>query len=202
MACGDTTAVPTLQLNFDRPIDVAFACYGGLRLTHGAAATVDQEVLRATAQPQEACVIRSGDPGAGPTPVPAGQENLTADGGDPVPGALWYGFILNSAPGTVSLVTFPTQPATAFTGVEVKIVDADPLTPGTNSIAVGEDPIAIATDRSGCFEVIANAGSCDLSALEINSALDVDPAVNVTRMAVKNASGQVVQARAAATCCW
>jgi hypothetical protein len=33
MSCGDTTTNPLSQLNFDRPIDIAFACYGGLRKT-------------------------------------------------------------------------------------------------------------------------------------------------------------------------
>ena len=42
-------------------------------------------------------------------------------------------------------------------------IDADPLTPGQNGISVGEEPVAIATDDSGCNEVIANAGSCDMS---------------------------------------
>ena len=34
-ACTDTTTNPPTQLNLDRPIDIAFACYGGLRYTEG-----------------------------------------------------------------------------------------------------------------------------------------------------------------------
>jgi len=47
--------------------------------------------------------------------------------------------------------------------------DADPLTPAVNAISVGEEPIAIAPDNSGCFEVTANAGSCDVSVIDVKS---------------------------------
>jgi hypothetical protein len=79
LSCGETTTNPTNQLNFDRPIDVAFACYGGLRPTNGMPVTVDQEVT-VSAQPLAAGEIRSGShPVSEPVPVPAGQENLTED---------------------------------------------------------------------------------------------------------------------------
>ena len=200
LSCGETTNNPLAQLNFDRPIDIAFTCYGGLRITNGMPATVDQEITT-TAQPIEACNIRSQPHASGdPVPVPAGQENLTTMGGLPVGGANWYGFILNSTPGTVSIASFATKPSTAFAGADVLVLDADPLTPGKNGISVGEDPIAISGDRSGCFQVVANAGSCDLSALEVNSALDFgfDPAVNVTRTTITNATGETILARPAA----
>ena len=44
-SCGDTTTTPPNQLNLDRPIDIAFACYGGLRITNGQAASPDQAVV-------------------------------------------------------------------------------------------------------------------------------------------------------------
>ena len=37
-SCGDTTSTSPSQLNLDRPVDISFACYGGLRITHGIAA--------------------------------------------------------------------------------------------------------------------------------------------------------------------
>ena len=43
-SCGDTTDTSPSQLNLDRPIDVAFACYGGLRITHGAAGAPTDEI--------------------------------------------------------------------------------------------------------------------------------------------------------------
>jgi hypothetical protein len=60
------------------------------------------------------------------------------------------------------------------------VLDADPLTPGKNALSIGEDPVALGTDKTGCYEITANAGSCDLSELDITSALrnivDGDPA--------------------------
>lgn len=197
-SCGDTTTTGVGQLNLDRPVDVAFACYGGLRLTNGGAASVGQE-LRTSAMPVEACDIRSGarDIGA-PVPVPAGQEDLTAMGGFPITGSVWVGFILQSATGTVAVAQFGTKPSSAFAGGDVQVLDANALTPGKNGISVGEDPIAIATDKVGCYEIVANAGSCDLSALDVTSALDTNPDVRVNRIDVVNATGQAVRAKPAA----
>ena len=76
VACGDTTSTVPTQLNLNRPVDIAFACYGGLRLTDGGTPTVDQEILQ-SAQPLQACDIRSGTHADGTrSPVPPGQETL------------------------------------------------------------------------------------------------------------------------------
>ena len=201
-SCGDTTNNGVSQLNLDRPVDIAFACYGGLRLTHGNPPTKDDEI-RTTAQPVAACNIRSGSHESGtPVPVAAGQEDLTAIGGAPINGSAWYGFILQSAPGTVAIAQFATKPSSAFAGGDILVRDADLLTPGKNGISVGEDPIAIATDKVGCYEVIANAGSCDLSALDVGSAVahadGIDTNIRVNRIDVVNAANQKVRARPAA----
>nr|MBA3462001.1 hypothetical protein [Deltaproteobacteria bacterium] len=198
LSCGDTSTSPAGQLNLDRPVGMAFACYGGLRINNGATPKPDDQIV-ITAQPAEACNIRSQphDPGT-PEPVPIGQEDLTGMGGAPIPGAAWYGFILQSATGTVAIAEFETKPVSAFAGGDVLMRDADPLTPGKNGISVGEDPIAITPDEVGCYQVIANAGSCDLSALDITSALDTSADVRVSRITVKNSLGQVVKARPAA----
>jgi hypothetical protein len=187
VACSDATQTAPTQLNLDRPVDVSFACYGGLRIADG---TPDVHV-DITAQPIASCNIRSGER-ATPTvaPVPPGQEDRD---GAPVPSAAWYAFILQSGPGTVGVARFETKPSSLFGGGDVLIQDTDPLTPGRNGISVGEDPIAIATDSSGCYEVIANAGSCDMSVLEVNSAFTSDPVVN--RMNVTNAAGEAIRAR-------
>lgn len=194
VACSDPTNITPTELNLNRPVDVAFACYGGLRLSGG-------EGVTTTAQPVQSCTIRSGERTGDPpvAPVPAGQEDTDTE---KVGGAKWYAFILQSAPGTVAVAQFNTVPGLSFSGSDINIIDADPLTPGKNSISVGEDPIAIATDKVGCFEVIANAGSCDLSKLDVNSAVQaltdgtMDPLVE--RMDVKNALGEVIRARPAA----
>jgi hypothetical protein len=201
VACSDTTTNAPTQLNLDRPVDVAFACHGGLRITGGNAPDPSQPIV-SSAQPIDSCVYRSGKRATGqPAPQPPGQENLGAASNPG--GAFWYAFILQSGPGTVAVAQFATKPATSFTGNnDVLVLDSNPLTPGKNSISVGEDPIAIATDKVGCYEVIANAGSCDMSTLEVNSAVvaalgessdTVEPLVK--RMDIKNAAGQVMRAR-------
>ncbi|MGE3768036.1 MAG: hypothetical protein AB7L94_37640 [Kofleriaceae bacterium] len=200
VSCGETSQEPASQLNLDRPIDVSFGCYGGMRVTEGQPATVDQDVI-VSAQPLSACETRSGARGseADPIPVPTGQEPLTMQGGIPIPNVAWYGFILQSSTGTVAITQWQTKPSSLFGGEDVSILDADALTPGINGISVGEDPVAITPDRIGCYQVIANGGSCDLTILDIASAVDVqDPDVRVERMTIKNASGADMLARPAA----
>jgi hypothetical protein len=172
-ACGDTTTIPLTELNLDRPVDVSFACYGTMRQTGGGGGSAPDPVI-STAMPTAVCESLS-QPTSGAGVPFAGQG--TIDGVTPTPE--WFAFILQSAAGTVALATWaPKSAQDMLPGVsdsgsgEFRVLDADPLTPGKNAISIGEDPVAIATDQAGCFEVTANAGSCDLSELEINSALD------------------------------
>lgn len=206
-SCGETTNEPPSQLNLDRPVDIAFACWGGLRFTHGETATIDH-LIDYSAQPIASCdkrtELRKEDPpnsgNLEPVHVPPGQENLTQQGGLALPGVSYYGFILQSARGTVAIAEFPPQTQVlANADPLVNVKDADELTPGKNGISVGEDPIAITTDKIGCYEVVANAGSCDLSALDIGSALDSnDSDVRVDRIPIVNAAGEEMLARPAA----
>lgn len=178
--CDDTSNLIAVQLNFDRPVDVAFTCYGGLRLSGG-----QEEILSATAQPLASCDIRSAARKTDePVVLPPGQEDRTASGGAAVNNVFYLGLILQSGPGTVALSQFPADRAATYDGNEVTIIDSDPLTPTKNSISVGSRPIAIGTDPSGCHAVTANAGSCDLSALDINSALELNGQAKVTRFDV------------------
>lgn len=176
--CDDETTGSTIQLNLDRPADVAFACYGGLRLTDGS------EIIT-SAQPLLSCDHR-----AQKLAPPEGQT------GD-VPETLYFGLILQSGPGTVALARFAATAASTFDGDDVTILDADPLTPGKNSIAIGVSPVAIGTDKSGCFAVTANAGSRDLSLLSLDTALALDGKSVVKRMKVKNGAAEVTAAPAA-----
>lgn len=192
-ACGDTTSFEATQLTFDRPVDIAFACYGSMRVTNGGAADPAQEIAT-TAMPPSACEIYSRDPRSPEAPkVPFGQEDLPPPAVQFNPPS-WYGLILEQGPGTVAIATYPA----VGDGASITVTDADVLTPGKNSISVGEDPVAIVTDRAGCHALTANAGSCDLSVLDIPSALDRDPAVKVDRLAVVTASGAPMRARPAA----
>lgn len=199
LGCGETTDPQITQKNLDRPVDIAFACYGGLRITHGEAPLETHE-LTTSAQPLESCAFRSRKRGVGEgPPPPPGQEDI---GNSKVAAPDWYAFVLQSGPGTVAVARFDTKPTYSVVAGDNEVLDADPLTPGKNSISVGEDPIAIATDKLGCYEVVANAGSCDLSTVDIKTAVDAafgtDVEPKVVRMNVTNASGQVIRARPAA----
>src|SRR4051794_13950307 len=115
-ACGDTTTTAPTQLNFNRPTDIAFACYGGLRLTNGGAATADQPIIN-SAQPLEACDIRSQAHADGtPSPLPPGQETVGTTSTGLVS---YFAFILQSVPGTVALAEWDTKPSSLFAGGDV-----------------------------------------------------------------------------------
>jgi hypothetical protein len=210
--CGETTNEPPPSRTFDRPIDIAFACYGNLRITNGGTADLSQPI-EVSAMPTAACDIRSGPPVVIPCrpssteqPAPVGQETIRDAACNPLsqPAPVnWYGLILQSGTGTVAVAPFSTKERA---GDDVKVEDAAPFVPGKNSIHVGEDPVAIHVDSAGCHAITANAGSCDLSILDLNSAFDSlgvkgterDPAVRVDRLEVKNASGTPIRARPAA----
>jgi hypothetical protein len=226
LGCGETQEQLIDQLTFDRPVDIAFACHGNLRITNGGTANRDQPV-EISAMPPSACETRSGPPVPLPQecqpagvdisqnpddpkalreqPTPPGQGTLRETDCSIVAGTglvspvSWYGLILQSGPGTVGIATFATAPGASL-GSDgqsggVTVLDADPLTPGKNGISVGEEPIAIHTDPAGCHAITANAGSCDLSVLELNSALSLDGAARVDRLKVKNAAGVEMHAR-------
>lgn len=129
---------------------------------------------------------------------PIGQEDLS--GQDPVPLVDYFAFILESGPGTVAIARFDTAHPSTFTGIEVTLFDADGLTPGNNSITVGSLPIAIGSDRAGCHAFTANAGSCDLSLIGVESFVDRDPTTppEISRITVVNSLGEPVLARPAA----
>jgi hypothetical protein len=200
-ACSEPTSNAPTQLNLDRPVDIAFACFGPMKVTRSDDPARPVGSTEFTAQPAASCATRSLDPvPSNPNdpnsekvpPVPPGQEGVAT--------TTWFGFVLQSATGTVAVAHWPVGPSRSFVPGTALVDDADELTPGKNSISVGEEPIAIATDKNGCYEVIANAGSCDLSSLEITSAVDDNPntPVQVNRMPVRNAADQPILARPAA----
>jgi hypothetical protein len=194
-ACSDTSNTTPTELNLDRPVDVSFACYGGLRITNGQP-TDPSQTIETSAQPVGSCDFRAQPRGASdPEPRPPGQEDVgTSKVGD----ASYYAFILESAPGTVAIAQWATIPTASFTGQDISVLDANSLTPGRNGITVGDFPIAIATDKVGCYEITANAGSCDMSSLKINDALAGTSDIRVDKLTVKNGAGVPLRAKAAA----
>jgi hypothetical protein len=204
LGCSNTTNTAPSQLTFNRPVDIAFGCYGGLRITNGDPSNPQQPIVT-SAQPIQSCETRSQQvPTGSPSPLPPGQEDLTGSGGgSAIPSVSWFGFILESVPGVVAVARWNTTfPPTTFTGADAIVLKADGLTPGTNAVSVGDSPIAIATDTVGCYVVTANSGSCDLSELDMTTALNSAnggaPGIRVNRLQVMNGSGQPVNAKPAA----
>jgi hypothetical protein len=197
-SCGETTTTTVAQVNLDRPVDIAFSCWGGLRFTNGEEANSEHRVDY-SAQPLSSCDY-VGTRTPSDEPRPKGQGDLGGLG-QSVPAVQYYGFVLQQGPGTVALVALPPS-LDQVNDTQVRVLDADPLTPGINAISVGEDPIAIAPDTVGCYQIVANAGTCDLSVIDVGTAVDntigADSSVTVNRLAVKNAAGEEILARPAA----
>ena len=106
--------------------------------------------------------------------------------------------MLQSEPGTVAVASWNPKPADCMTSADVHILDLDPTTPGANALSVGDTPVGIVTDDSGCFEVTANAGTCDLSTIDVTSVLKSVPQPIVDRVDITNAAGAPILARPAA----
>lgn len=169
-ACSPDTAAPAV-VNLERPASMAFACFGDYRLASDSSTLV-------TAQPVESCAIyRDGG-------VPTGQEDLIAPE--------FAGFVLQPSTGSVAVVKFPAN-LNGFSTAAV--IDADLLTPGKNAIPVGTLPVSIASDPQGCHVVTANAGSCDLSVLDVNTALQFDTQARVDRIPITTSTGSTLLAR-------
>jgi hypothetical protein len=165
--CSEDSPPVTVR-NLDRPSAVAFACYGDMRVTEEGDSQGD---TRVSAQPLASCESWSNGE------VPEGQEDLLAP--------KVFGFVLQSSRGTVAVVDSETQ----------TVLDSDPLTPGKNAIPIGTLPIAMTGDASGCYMVAASAASCDLSVLDVTSALDLRAAARISRVAITNAGGEPMLAK-------
>lgn len=173
--CAPDVSPPDIR-NLDRPTAVAFACYGGLRITGDGTADPDDEVIT-SAQPLSSCAARADDV------IPPGQEDL--EDGLPVTAPRTYGLILEPTRGSVAVVDSQAG----------AVLDADPLTPGKNAVPIGTLPVSLVTDASGCYAVAANAGTCDLSILDVASAVDPFATPAITHAQVTTPSGEVVLAR-------
>lgn len=228
-ACSDSSDAARAPLNFDRPVDIAFACWGGLRVVGDNGTGDASDPVITSAQPMEACRIHARDPekltedgrsyaisgdcadeddddgdglidGDDPQCTLEPPEQQLIEGAPPLVSVNYYAFVLQSVPGTVAIASFDTKPPSRFTGIDVGVVDGDPLIPGRNSIAVGSLPVAVAADRDGCHMLTANAGSCDLTVVDIASVVDDDESTppDIQSLAVTNALGEPVTARPAA----
>ncbi|WP_428262960.1 hypothetical protein [Haliangium sp.] len=205
--CSDDPLPPPLIRTLDGPTDIAFTCYGRMRVTGGLEPTDDQIVLDATPMSVAACQGWDGfsinEEEVLVTAPPAGQGPAIAAGevvSESVREELFawrdevrlYGFVLQKSLGTMAV--FRKELGEDAPG-GVVLLDADPFNPGLNVIPVGSQPVGITTDTTGCYLTTANSGSCDLSRVEVASVLDPDRAAEVRRLAVTNAAGDPVVAR-------
>ncbi|MCG8419392.1 MAG: hypothetical protein MJE77_15775 [Proteobacteria bacterium] len=101
-----------------------------------------------------------------------------------------YGLILQKAQGTVAVSWHDGDILP-----EPILLDTDRFTPGTNPIPVGSLPADIATDPSSCYVATANAGTCDLSLIEVSSVVDRSLRPSVRRIDLVDASGVAIPAR-------
>lgn len=84
-ACGSDSRPPSLR-NFDRPTDIAFACFGDLRVG---------DVVGTSAQPLSSCAAhKRGEP-------PAGQEDIFNTD--------FFGFVLQPSRGTMAVINVAAQ---------------------------------------------------------------------------------------------
>jgi hypothetical protein len=185
-ACSDDPIETDPPLNVDRPVDVAFACGRS----------------DATVAPLAECATASR------RPLDTVENDGDSDPSDDTYNLFFYAFALESETGTLAISRYPAlrdAPAVSGDGeretawfASQSNVDVDPFAPRVNGIAVGATPVAVTTDRDACHLVTANAGSCDLSVVDVTRLLANDGSNLSARVAVVDGAGQPVLARPAA----
>ncbi|MEZ4402700.1 MAG: hypothetical protein R3B06_21950 [Kofleriaceae bacterium] len=199
--CGATGTETAVQRSYDRPVDVAFGCFGRMH-KNGDPADAENAF---SPMPLWTCGIRGGGPGdtasvgSPPAPdfLPDGQE---AVGNDSV---FWYVMAVQPTDGTMTVATSRVHGPSdgdndaGYAAGSFSVKDGDPLIPGHNGLVVGSTPVAIATDTAGCQILTANAGTCDLSIIDLTHIAlgDGEPAVNALPI---TAGGAPLAARPAA----
>ena len=116
----------------------------------------------------------------------------------------WLGFAVQSASGTVAVIDADIPSTSSDDELRnrdpraVTVLDGDLLTPGKNALSVGSQPVAIAGDPSGCFLTPANAGSCDLSVIDVHRVYTRSTDPLVRQLSITTAAGAPLLARPAA----
>lgn len=191
-ACSEPTPASVVRI-LDRPTHVAFACVGDMRVTGGGPADASQEVIQSPV-PVPACASwGAGEP-------PPGQGALAESNDNPLRPTL-YPFFLQSARGSVAVARYNRPQAgddadlAASRDLFPRILDADRFAPGDDTIPIGNLPVGLVTDTSGCHLLTANAGTCDLSSLDVMSAIDSNVQASVYRTPVVDAAGEPIGAK-------
>lgn len=148
-----------------------------------ASACQDQEVLTTTKNLLRpgpmgmACVGRAGDAGV-QTGYPLDRCKAVASGVDAgVRGSL-FGLVANTGRGDVAF--FRTS------GSGEALIDLDRTSPGFGFVPVGALPMDLTTTSDGCRAYTANAGSCDLSVI------DVPGVIRLAAAELESAAGALV----------
>lgn len=165
-SCSDAALDTSSIRSFDRPVDLTVGCFGRLRVVGDNGVADPDDPVDFSAQPLSSCTLRRS--GTAPANAPPGQEDL--EGQNPLSTSMsWLEIVVQPTSGTIALLTQPEPGVTdrELTQGAFSIEDGDDLTPGHNALVVGSLPVAIATDTTGCYAITANAGSCDLSAIEL-----------------------------------
>ncbi len=200
-SCGTPSSNPITVQTLDRPADLAFACHGRMRLLGDNALADATDAVEFQPHPLESCRIRSltDKPGTAPIEnVPVGQEDM---GGTPMGAMSWYGFALQPIAGTLAVIRAQVLKDGEGYSAEgdVIVLDGDELAPGFNSLSVASQPVAIATMPSGCHLVTANAGSCDLSVIDVERVIERPPGAPLVRkLGITTTAGEPLLARPAA----
>ncbi len=202
-SCGSSSQEELDVQNLNRPVDVAFACHGRMRITGGDGAQ-DADPLIFQPHPLASCVQRTGpaltpsDNGDDPDNAPTGQEDLPGQA-TLGPGMKWFVFALQSTSGTVAVAQANVHgDGAGYQNSEIFVRDGDPLVPGKNALSVGSLPVAIAADPSGCFMMTANAGSCDVSVIDVDRIVANSNDSLVRKQSLTTAGGTPLLARPAA----
>ncbi len=187
-ACSDDDQALVSQ-SIERPSAITFACYGELRITSSETGAASDPIV-ASAQPLSACQARLQSTGSGESARPADPPGQGAIGSSAPDDPSFYSFVLQQDSGSMAVV----RTAIGVGETVSLVLDADPLAPGKNAVVIGSLPVDLITSPSGCHVVAANAGSCDLSVIDVASAVDPRVLPVVERRTVR-AAGQPLFAR-------
>ncbi len=156
------------------------AAGAALAATAGCSQNNTPVVLRNLDRPSAMAFACYGGDAGGAHPIAACPKEGEEEEDGVTPPAL-FGFVLQGSRGTVAVVDAATS----------QVLDADPLTPTKNAIPIGTLPVGLTPDRSGCFMVSASAATCDLSALDVASALNLSGHARIERVPITSATGDL-----------
>lgn len=179
-ACSQSTNLTFIQ-NLQRPNDVSFGCIqlfvadGGVAgQTASSLANCGTIVPSVPSLPGPDAAVMDGDAGVDAGVITQNPIVQVALISEQVRSVVWLVDLNQTDPTTQNIVN--------------RLVDSDPFAPGQNPLPVGPLPVGVVTEADGCFAATANAGSCDLSVINILNA-DLARPNAVNRLPLTNSAG-------------